>query len=151
MRIDLPPDVRASDPEFLALLNDRLRRLSSSASGSATVSGGGGTGVTQLTLTVPGTLAIQADAAPHVALSGRRAVSEVVVLVKEAPLGADLEVEVMAGVRSLVAVTVPAGATAASAASAGGAIAADEVVRVRLNAVGTSFPGADLSVLIRLA
>lgn len=110
------------------------------------VSGGAGT----LSLTVPGVLAIQSSAAPLFAFPESRTVREVRVMVKEPPTGGDLVCEVEVDGTLLVEVTVTEGETEAVIdGSELAGIEANAMVVLNITAVGLSFPGADLSVLVR--
>jgi hypothetical protein len=110
--------------------------------------------VTQtLLLAVPGVLAIQADAAPLVTLAAETGARSVEALVKRAPVGADLKCKVLVDGTEWAMVTIENGET-------GGAVAdpttlppigAGKPIRADLTEVGTTFPGADLSLLIRFS
>jgi hypothetical protein len=120
--------------------------------------GGAGSGAQQLVLSVPGTLGIRSSAAPLVALFAGGTASEVVAVVKTAPAGADLTVVVNVDAVAIATVTVKDGETAASSGAMAGAIAAGDgtgtapgLVTVDITGVGSTFPGADLSVLIQVA
>jgi len=105
-------------------------------------------------LTVDGTLSIGSDQASRISL--RRAASAVAVkaVVKTAPSGADLTVQLLVGTTEWMALTIPSGSTAieatASQLASASQIPADTNIRLDLVTVGTTFPGADLSVAIYL-
>src|SRR3712207_4227769 len=94
MNLDLPHDLKATDPRFIETLNDRLRRLTS-GSGATTVTASASSGPSTLILSVPGTLGIASDVAPSVSMATARTCSGFVALVKQAPTGADLEVSIL--------------------------------------------------------
>lgn len=102
----------------------------------------------QVVLSIPGTLAIESNAAALLAYREARKVSEVELLVKQAPLGADVDVRVLVDGATMTTVKLLAGQTAVKSA-ASFAIAAGKPVRIDITNVGTTFPGADLSVILR--
>lgn len=110
-----------------------------------------GGGAATLVLSVPGVLAIQSDAAPLMTLGEERTATEVVALVKQAPLGADLTVEVLVGGDAWVEATIPDGEENVTVALEDKTIPAATLVQVNITAVGLTFPGADLTLLVRLA
>jgi hypothetical protein len=106
----------------------------------------------QLELTVPGVLGIGSSLAPLVSLDETRAASELVALVKGAPVGGQVQANVnVAGVK-WAQIAIANGAVTATV-SAGGlaAIAQDALVTLDLIGVGLQYPGSDLTVLIRFA
>ena len=105
-----------------------------------------------MSLQVMGVLAIQSDVVPIVFLDGTHQARRVSLRVKSAPVGAGLVVRVtLAGAEWLV-VTLPDGDVAVEApdadVSAAGDLIGGDVIGLDVVAVGTTFPGADLSVLI---
>jgi hypothetical protein len=112
------------------------------AADPVTVTGG------QVVLSIPGTLAIESNAAALVAFKEGRRVSEVELLLKQAPVGSTLEVRVLVDGATMATVTLTAGQTGVKSA-ASFAIAAGTPVRIDILNVGTTFPGADLSVILR--
>ena len=111
-----------------------------------TVTGAAGS----LALTVPGVLAIQSSAAPLFAFPDARTVQELRVLLKEPPTGGDLICEIEIGGTLWATVTVAAGEVekVLNGSDLAG-IAANALVVLNITAVGLTFSGADLSVLIR--
>lgn len=103
----------------------------------------------QLELTVPGTLGIGSNQAALVELAAAATPASMVALVKQAPSGADLTAQVNVGGTSWQQIVVKNGQTTATIGSGLGAIAANALVTIDLVGVGTTFPGADLTVLIR--
>lgn len=108
-------------------------------------------GVRAIALSVPGTLSVRSSAAPLVTLAEKAQPVALVALVKQAPLNQDIKVQVWAGTAKWAAVTIPAGARSAKVTAGLAAIEADTEITVDLVQVGSVFPGADLTVLIRLA
>jgi len=104
-------------------------------------------------LAVPGVLAIQSDAAPVVTLATESVVKSVEALLKRAPTGADLTCKVLVDGADWATVTVKDGETTGTVANPAGLapIGAGKAVRLDLTEVGTTFPGADLSLLIRFS
>ncbi|MCC6591616.1 MAG: hypothetical protein IT168_33325 [Bryobacterales bacterium] len=105
-------------------------------------------------LDVAGTLAIGSDLCPRASLLQDSVARAVKAEVKTAPTGADLTVKLYLGTTLWLTLTIPAGATSVTATPA--AVEAAEVItagtniRVDVTAVGTTFPGSDLSVFIYL-
>ncbi len=105
-------------------------------------------------ISIDGTLAIGSDLAPMVSLGVTQRATGVRCLVKQAPTGADLTFAIYVGGTLWMTLTIPAGQTSVTATQAqldaAADIAADANIRVDITAVGTTFPGADASVQIRL-
>ena len=106
-----------------------------------TVTESGGT----LILTVPGLLAIESQAAPLVLLSSAQSWTSVVLIVKQAPLGAALTIAVNAGSKQLGTATIAAGATSSSA-TVSWSLPASTVLSVDVTGVGLTYPGSDLTI-----
>jgi hypothetical protein len=106
------------------------------------------------TLQVDGTLAIGSNQAPPLQLNANRTPSAVLALVRTAPTGAGLTVNINVGGVLWMALTIAAGNVSAQATStqlmASGAIAGSASVTLDITAVGTTVPGSDLSVFIYL-
>lgn len=101
-------------------------------------------------LSVNGTLAIGSDLAPRVPVLDATRIRGVWVECKQAPLGAGITVRISSGDNAWMTLTIPDGATMIQATAAELA-AATEIpggasIRLDIRAVGTTFPGADLSV-----
>ena len=103
---------------------------------------------TQVVLSVPGTLAIESNAAQLISFKEARKVVEVELLVKRAPVGGSLDVRILVDGAPMSTVTLLAGQTAVKSAT-GFAIAAGKPVRIDILSVGLTFGGADLSVILR--
>ena len=121
---------------------------------STTVEAGGAvaaaTQAQALILSVPGTLSIRSDAAPLVSLPEAKTPTGVVALVKQAPAGADLTCELAVAGSEWASVTIPDGETEARLGGSGlRQIGADQLIVLDITSVGTTFPGADLTVMIR--
>jgi hypothetical protein len=147
----------AVDAGFLAVLNDRMRRIGSAlanvvtSSGSSGTSGSGGSSgsVTQVTLTVPGTLGVESDAAPSLTLPVSFAPSRMVLLLKTAPIGAPVVVQLFAGGAVWGPALTASGLSVTAAVSGYPAIAANALLRLDITSCGTTFPGADLTFELR--
>jgi hypothetical protein len=106
-----------------------------------------------ITLQIDGTLAIGSNQAPIVALSTTRTPSAAAVYMKTAPTGSSgATFNINVGGTLWMTLTVPAGSTTAAATSAqltaSGALAAGENITLDVTAVGTTVPGADVSIFI---
>lgn len=107
---------------------------------------------TQLDMTAPGILGIASSIAPLAILGERKSASDIVALVKQAPSGADLRVEIAVDGERWAEVAIANGETLGTLAGAGlAAIGADTVISLGVTSTGTVFPGADLTVSIRFA
>jgi hypothetical protein len=103
-------------------------------------------------LAAPGVLSIQADAAPALYLNQDFTAGAVKAYIKAAPVGADLTFTLYAGAAPWMTLTIPDGGTSVVATdaqiAAASPIPANANIRLALAAVGTAFPGSDLSVFI---
>jgi len=138
---------------LIRALNDRFRRVSgaASASGAAStsVATAGATGLAAVVLTVPGTLGIQSSAAPLVSLAADTQPVSLVALVKQAPVGGPVLVKLATATGLAIgAVTIPDGAATATGGSLA-KIPANVAVVLSITGVGLTFPGADLTVMVR--
>jgi hypothetical protein len=104
------------------------------------------------TLQVAGTLAIGSNQAPPLQLNATRTPNEVVALVGAAPTGAGLTININVGGVLWMNLTIPAGDLSVQATTAqltaAGSIAGSASITMDITAVGTTVPGADLSVFI---
>jgi len=105
-----------------------------------------------VTLQVDGTLAIGSNLAPIVALNASYTPQSVVAYVKTGPTGAGLTCNINVGGTLWMTLTIPAGAesvaSTAAQLTAAGAIAGGVNITFDITAVGTTVPGADLSIFI---
>ncbi|MBX9600420.1 MAG: hypothetical protein K2X35_05430 [Bryobacteraceae bacterium] len=108
----------------------------------------------QINLVVQGTLAIASDVASRISLNRGTPAVKVKAEVKQAPTGAGLSVKILLGTADWLTLTIAAGATSVTASAtelaSAPAIPANQNIRLDVTAVGTTFPGADLSVSIYL-
>lgn len=104
------------------------------------------------TLQVSGTLAIGSNQSPPLQLNATRTPTEVVALVGTAPTGAGLTLNVNVGGVLWMSLTIAAGDLSVQATTAqltaAGAIAGGASITLDITAVGTTVPGADLSIFI---
>lgn len=148
------------DSNFLYLLNDRLRRIggllgaggsgSSGAAGSSGANGAAG----QLILAKAGILSVQSDVCPAVTLSVQTVFKKATVLLKQAPIGSAVTIQLYVNGSVWGPVLSTTALSTTVDVSSAGAIAANQLVRVDVTAVGallsgTSFPGSDLTVILR--
>jgi len=141
----------SGDAVPLAYLEGRLVGVKA-APAAAGVQGAIAPTVTQtVLLAAPGVLAIQSDAAPLVTLAAESAANSVEALVKRAPVGADLKLRVIIDDAEWASITVADGETTGEVAEPAelDPIPADKALVLEIVQVGTTFPGADLSLLIR--
>lgn len=146
---------------FLAKLNDRLRRISNLVASTSQTSLSSTTQVSgaasgELILTVPGTLAVESNAAAAVTLGENTKFSTLIALVKQAPQGAAITLQLYAGGNPWgPQISIAANATAAQLNVSGvAAIPANALIRLDITQVGAtlsgqSFPGSDLTVILR--
>jgi len=102
----------------------------------------------EMKISIPGTLAIGSDLGPVAFYTATVSLQNgVTCMVKQAPVGADLVIQVYAATTLLFTVTIAAGTTVGSATGTP-AIGPETPVIVNLAAVGTTFPGSDLTVAL---
>lgn len=104
--------------------------------------------VNQLSLSIPGVLAIESNAADLIELPASATFSSAVLLVKQAPVGGSITLKVSAGGGQLGSVTIPAGQTSSTTAITW-SIPKNSLVTVDVTSVGLTYPGSDLSLLLR--
>lgn len=105
-----------------------------------------------LLLSVAGILSIRSNAAPLAMLQETKSAAQVVAVVKQAPIGADLRARLNVGGAAWADVTIAAGQTQGTRDGTGlSAITAGALVTVDVLAVGTTFPGEDLTVAVHFA
>jgi len=144
----IPPIAAGTTGDALiAALNDRLRRIQQAIQGvqdMITVQ------LTELVLSVPGTLAINSNAAPLLSLPSAGTPSAIVALIKTAPTGSGVTFAVYAGGSTLIGTgTIAAGATSVTVTTGLAAIAANAVLTLAVTAVGSTVAGSDLTVMVR--
>jgi hypothetical protein len=110
-----------------------------------TSSSSGSTGTGTLILSVPGTLAIESNAAQLVQFSSGVTWKTATALVKKAPAGAAITVQVSAGSAVLGTVTVADGAFS-GAASVSWTLPANTLLIVDVVGVGLTYGGSDLTL-----
>jgi hypothetical protein len=133
------------------------RFSSSGGSGNTTPGGGGSSSSTStvdpgtfLILSVPGTLAIDANVAPVFTLPKARSVSEILAFVKVAPAGGALTLKLEVGTRQYATVQVVDGQTSGRLNGAAlGEMPANQLVMLNITSVGLNFPGSDLTLMVR--
>lgn len=108
---------------------------------------GRGEGSPSASITIPGTLAIGSNLGPIAALPATCTPSSVSVALKTAPLGSSLVVVVYVNGVIWQTVTVAASATTGSTANTT-QITAGQLIRVDITAVGSTYPGGDITVFI---
>jgi hypothetical protein len=102
----------------------------------------------EMKISIPGTLAIGSNLGPAAFYTSTVALQNgVTCMVKQTPVGADLVIQVYAGTTLLFTVTIAAGSTVGSATGTP-AIGPETPVIINLTAVGTTFPGSDLTVAL---
>ena len=108
--------------------------------------------VAGLVFLMQGTLGIESNAAQPLYLNRPVTVGDVKGYVQAAPTGAGVTFTIYVGTTAWLTLTIPAGQTAAIATpsqiSALSQIPANTAVSIGITAVGTTFPGADLSVFV---
>lgn len=103
-----------------------------------------------LVLAVPGTLSIRSSAAPLIALPRERRVAGMLALLKQPAIGGDVGLEIAVDGAKWAELTIPENARKATAGPAK-AIPAEAVVALDIVRVGLTFPGSDLTLMLRLA
>jgi hypothetical protein len=102
----------------------------------------------EMKISIPGTLAIGSNLGPAAFYTATVALQNgVTCMVKQAPVGANLVIQVYAGTTLLFTVTIAAGSTVGSATGTP-SIGPETPVIINLTAVGTTFPGSDLTVAL---
>ncbi|HEV8145925.1 MAG TPA: phage tail protein, partial [Bryobacteraceae bacterium] len=117
--------------------------------GLRTMSGG------QFSIQVDGYLAIQTDAAPPLVMDSTRAVRDLFAVVREAPAGDSIEMELRLDETVYATLTIPDGATTSNIVSGFGLPALPVNARLILDitsvpAAANTLPGRDLTVIVRL-
>lgn len=150
-RVNLELPLAYSDADFDRLMNERLRRIAEllgGGTGSTPAQLVGASGATTLILAVAGTLSIRSNAALLVAFPSQRTFTSITGLLKRAAAGGDVVARLLIAGAEKAALNVPAGATAATLNMGNVTVAAGALVTVDITSVGSSFPGADLTLMI---
>lgn len=147
------PQIPGVPAQLVKTVNNRLLLMQQGASADIaavsrpTTTGVAGTGSNPIALYANGTLAIQADAAPAVWLYVAIVPKSVVAYVKTAPTGAGISLTIYAGA-AWATLTIAIGATQSAAIALPSSLPAGVQIRLAITAVGTTVPGADLSVFV---
>jgi len=106
----------------------------------------------QFNFQVEGILGILDDAAPALSVQQNFSIRDVYATVKGAPSGAALQVQVRQGTQVIGLCSIPDGATTSSTVNGAEqpALAAGATLSLDILSVGTTYPGRDLTVTIRL-
>jgi hypothetical protein len=106
----------------------------------------------QFSFQVEGGMAVLTDVVPTISVQEDLAIRDVYASVKQAPEGADLELEIRQDGSLLSSLTIAADATISAAVEGAELPVLQALSNLTLNitAVGTSFPGRDLTVTIRV-
>jgi hypothetical protein len=122
--------------------------FTSSQDGSLrTLSGG------QLSFQIGGFLAIQTGAAPDVILDANKAVRDIYAVVKQAPSGAEIAINLNLNGTFYCALAIPDGSTTMTVALDGASLPpllAQDLLSIDITGVGLTTPGSDLTVIIRV-
>jgi hypothetical protein len=115
-------------------------------SGLRTMSGG------QYTFQIGGYLAIQSGAAPDIVVDASRSVRDMYAVLRSAPQGSALTLQINHNRQPYATLTIPAGATTSNVVSGFGLspLLAGDSLSLDVVSVGISVPGSDLNVIIRL-
>jgi hypothetical protein len=145
------PSVSSS---FQTKLNDRLRRIASIITTTGANGAAGSSGAGQITLSVAGILAIESDVAPPFSLGQSTSFSQAVLLLKQPPIGSPVSVQLFVNGKPWGAAITTSSTSASIDVSGAGPIPANQLLRLDITAVGAlltgvSFPGSDLTVILR--
>ncbi len=115
-------------------------------SGLRTLGGG------QYSFQISGYLAIQTNAAPAVVVDADRSVRDIYGIVGTAPTGAAIVLQINRNGAPYVTLQIPSGAAISNVVGGFGlpAIRAGDLLSLNITGVGTTVPGSDLTVVIRL-
>jgi len=148
----LLPDVRVASAELFVTNalgvseTEAINVTQTVDSGLRTLAGG------QYSITVEGFLAIETAVAPDLVVELKHSVRDVYATVRQAPQGAPIDIQVKQNGAAYCSLSIPAGQTVSN--SVDGFTLASLQVGARISAditsVGTTVPGADLTILIRL-
>jgi hypothetical protein len=115
-------------------------------SGLRTLAGG------QYSFQITGYLAIQTNAAPAVIVDADRSVRDIYGIAGTAPTGAAISLQINRNGTAYATVQIPAGATISNVVGGFGlpALRAGDLLSLDIGGVGTTVPGSDLTLVIRL-
>jgi hypothetical protein len=147
------PNVRIASAE-LFVTNSQGNSLVGSASytglaggGWRTLSGG------QFSFQIPGYLAVQAGAAPDILVDAPKVIRDISAFVKQPPSGGPVVLTVTLNGVAYCTLTIPDGATEPTSAIDGSALKPmqyQDRLSIDIISVGTTVPGSDLTVTIRI-
>jgi len=154
--VDLELPAWYNTEELERLLNERFRRISSllgvsSGTTPSSPAASGGSSTSDLFLAVPGTLAIRSNAAPLATFSRDRTITGLVALVKRAPAGGAVTLRLLVEGVAADSIVIAAGAISATAAVGSYVAPANGLLTLDIVGVGSTFPGADLTVRVLFA
>lgn len=113
--------------------------------GMRTLSGG------QYSFQVQGFLAVDSNPAPNVIVEAAHAVQDVYAVVKQAPAGSPITINLSQNGSPYCTLTIPAGATVSPSVDGFGMpLLAQAQLSIAITAVGQTSPGSDLTVILRL-
>jgi hypothetical protein len=106
----------------------------------------------QYSLQVDGFLAIQTGAAPDLVVEGPHAVRDLFAIVKQAPVGGSVQIQVNYNGSTYSTLTIPDGGTISNVVNGFGLPFLDAGYRISMDIIscGVDNPGSDLTVVIRL-
>ncbi|MEZ5365165.1 MAG: phage tail protein [Bryobacterales bacterium] len=106
----------------------------------------------QLTFQIEGVFGVLDNATPVLSVQENLSIRDVYAVVKSAPLGADIDLAIRQDGELVATINIPAGATQSSPLSGVNLpyLAESATLTLDITAVGTTFPGADLTVTIRV-
>jgi hypothetical protein len=115
-------------------------------SGLRTLGGG------QYSFQISGYLAIQTNAAPAVVVDSDRSVRDIYGIVGTAPTGAPIVLQINRNGAVYVTAQIPAGATISNVVGGFGlpALRSGDILSLNIEGVGTTVPGSDLTLVMRL-
>ena len=113
--------------------------------GLRTLSGG------QYSFQVQGFLAVDSDPAPNVIVEAAHAVQDVYAIVKQAPAGSPITITLSQNGSPYCTLSIPDGATVSPSVDGFGMpLLAQAQLSITVTAVGSTIPGSDLTVILRL-
>ncbi len=146
------PDVRIASGELFVTNNcgnsptEVVCFTNTMDAGIRTLSGG------QFSIQIEGFLAIQTNAAPPLVIQASHSVRDIFAVVRDAPTGAAIELRLRQNETMYCTLTIPAGETMSNVVNGFGLppLAAGAQLNLDVVSVGTTTPGRDLTVTLRL-